>query len=191
MFCRVGLLCPSPRLLPLALHPPALVITRYTGEGGGVIGRCEEALYLTPDGLASCVPSPSSHTAPPPSGSGRGSPPGPLRVSGCLRCPRPPLPLSLHFGPPNPRTVKVGILRRARTPPDASYIPDASGPDTLYYTVRRAVHPRRVGPRRLVRHCTTRRTVSYGACTTLYDPVRHIYMYMYMYMYIHIYLFMA
>ena len=50
--------------------------------------------------------------------------------------------------------------RRAPTPPDASYIPDASGPDTLYDTVRRVVHPRRVGPRRLVRHCTTRRTVS-------------------------------
>ena len=49
--------------------------------------------------------------------------------------------------------------RRAPTPPDASYIPDASGPDTLYDTVRRVVHPRRVGPRRLVRHCTTRRTL--------------------------------
>ena len=31
--------------------------------------------------------------------------------------------------------------------------------DTLYDTVRRVVHPRRVGPRRLVRHCTTRRTL--------------------------------
>ena len=29
--------------------------------------------------------------------------------------------------------------RRAPTPPDASYIPDASGPDTLYDTVRRVV----------------------------------------------------
>ena len=63
--------------------------------------------------------------------------------------------------------------RRAPTPPDASYIPDASGPDTLYDTVRRVVHPRRVGPRHLVRHCTTRCTVSYDACTTLYDTVRH------------------
>ena len=49
--------------------------------------------------------------------------------------------------------------RRAPTPPDASYIPDASGPDTLYDTVRRVVHPRRVGPQHLVRHSTTRRTV--------------------------------
>ena len=63
--------------------------------------------------------------------------------------------------------------RRAPTPPDASYIPDASGPDALYDTVRRVVHPRRVGPRHLVRHSTTRRTVSYDACTTLYDTVRH------------------
>ena len=30
--------------------------------------------------------------------------------------------------------------------------------DTLYDTVRRVVHPRRVRPRHLVRHCTTRRT---------------------------------
>ena len=29
--------------------------------------------------------------------------------------------------------------RRAPTPPDASYIPDASGPDALYDTVRRVV----------------------------------------------------
>ena len=77
--------------------------------------------------------------------------------------------------PPQPRRLVKGVCmggdphycqkgafatRRAPTPPDASYIPDASGPDTLYDTVRRVVHPRRVGPRRLVRHCTTRRTVS-------------------------------
>ena len=32
--------------------------------------------------------------------------------------------------------------RRAPTPPDASYIPDTSGPDTLYDTVRRVVQCR-------------------------------------------------
>ena len=46
---------------------------------------------------------------------------------------------------------------------DASYIPDASGPDALYDTVRRVVHPRRVGPRRLVR----RPDASYNAFPTV------------------------
>ena len=58
--------------------------------------------------------------------------------------------------------------RRAPTPPDASYIPDASGPDTLYDTVRRVVQCRTT----LERHCTTLYdTVRH--CTTLYDTVRH------------------
>ena len=39
--------------------------------------------------------------------------------------------------------------------------------DTLYDTVRRVVHPRRVGPRRLVRHCTTRRTLPTRRAPTL------------------------
>ena len=91
-------------------------------------------------------------------------------------------------------TVEVGILRRVgprhlptrRTSPtrraptpcttlyDVSYIPDASGPDTLYDTVRRVVLCRTT----LVRHCTTLcDTVRH--CTTLYDAsysvVRHWY----------------
>ena len=45
---------------------------------------------------------------------------------------------------------------------DASYIPDASGPDALYDTVRRVVRSRRVGPRRLVR----RPDASYNAFPT-------------------------
>ena len=39
---------------------------------------------------------------------------------------------------------------------------------------------RRVRPRHLVRHCTTRRTVSY-------DAVRHIYIYIHMYIYVYVY----
>ena len=99
-------------------------------------------------------------------------------------------------------TVEVGILRRVgprhlptrRTSPtrraptpcttlyDASYIPDASGPDTLYDTARRVVQCRTTlydAVRHCttlydtVRHCTTRRTVSYDAGTTQYDTVRH------------------
>ena len=102
----------------------------------------------------------------------------------------------------NGTTVEVGILRRVgprhlptrRTSPtrraptpcttlyDASYIPDASGPDTLYDTVRRVVQCRTTlydAVRHCttlydtVRHCTTRCTVSYDAGTTQYDTVRH------------------
>ena len=52
---------------------------------------------------------------------------------------------------------------------DASYIPDASGPDALYDTVRRVVRSRRVGPRRLVR----RPDASYNAFpTALAEGVR-------------------
>ena len=52
---------------------------------------------------------------------------------------------------------------------DASYIPDASGPDALYDTVRRVVRSRRVGPRRLVR----RPDASYNAFpTALYQSGR-------------------
>ena len=58
--------------------------------------------------------------------------------------------------------------RRAPTPPDASYIPDASGPDTLYDAVRRVVLCRTT----LVRHSTTLYdTVRHS--TTQYDTVRH------------------
>ena len=46
---------------------------------------------------------------------------------------------------------------------DTSYIPDASGPDALYDTVRRVVRSRRVGPRRLVR----RPDASYNAFPTV------------------------
>ena len=49
---------------------------------------------------------------------------------------------------------------------DASYIPDASGPDALYDTVRRVVRSRRVGPRRLVR----RPDASYNAFPTALLP---------------------
>ena len=49
---------------------------------------------------------------------------------------------------------------------DASYIPDASGPDALYDTVRRVVRSRRVGPRRLVR----RPDASYNAFPTALVP---------------------
>ena len=49
---------------------------------------------------------------------------------------------------------------------DASYIPDASGPDALYDTVRRVVRSRRVGPRRLVR----RPDASYNAFPTALAP---------------------
>ena len=58
--------------------------------------------------------------------------------------------------------------RRAPTPPDALYIPDASGSDTLYDTVRRCTTLYNT-----VRRVVQRRTVSYDACTTLYDAVRH------------------
>ena len=96
-----------------------------------------------------------------------------------------------HANPPPPTTVEVGILRRVgprhlptrRTSPtrrsptpcttlyDASYIPDASGPDTLYDTVRRVVQCRTT-LYDTVRHCTTLYdTVRH--CTTQYDTVRH------------------
>ena len=66
------------------------------------------------------------------------------------------------------RTVSYCVVRcRCCTTPcttlyDASYIPDASGPDALYDTVRRVVRSRRVGPRRLVR----RPDASYSAFPT-------------------------
>ena len=50
---------------------------------------------------------------------------------------------------------------------DASYIPDASGPDALYDTVRRVVRSRRVGPRRLVR----RPDASYNAFPTALETL--------------------
>ena len=56
---------------------------------------------------------------------------------------------------------------------DASYIPDASGPDALYDTVRRVVRSRRVGPRRLVR----RPDASYNAFPTALQkatPLSHL-----------------
>ena len=52
---------------------------------------------------------------------------------------------------------------------DASYIPDASGPDALYDTVRRVVRSRRVGPRRLVR----RPDASYNAFPTALSRAGH------------------
>ena len=52
---------------------------------------------------------------------------------------------------------------------DASYIPDASGPDALYDTVRRVVRSRRVGPRRLVR----RPDASYNAFPTVLHRGAH------------------
>ena len=66
------------------------------------------------------------------------------------------------------RTVSYCVVRcRCCTTPcmtlyDASYIPDASGPDALYDTVRRVVRSRRVGPRHLVR----RPDASYSAFPT-------------------------
>ena len=66
------------------------------------------------------------------------------------------------------RTVSYCVVQcRCCTTPcttlyDASYIPDASGPDALYDTVRRVVRSRRVGPRHLVR----RPDASYSAFPT-------------------------
>ena len=51
--------------------------------------------------------------------------------------------------------------RRAPTPPDTSYIPDASGPDTLYDTVRRVVQ------------CTTQYDASYSV-TQCSQVVSHL-----------------
>ena len=70
------------------------------------------------------------------------------------------------------RTVSYCVVRcRCCTTPcttlyDASYIPDASGPDALYDTVRRVVRSRRVGPRHLVR----RPDASYSAFLTALTP---------------------
>ena len=69
------------------------------------------------------------------------------------------------------RTVSYCVVRcRCCTTPcttlyDASYIPDASGPDALYDTVRRVVRSRRVGPRHLVQ----RPDASYSAFPTAHS----------------------